>query len=150
MLNEPRLAQLLKKPQAPADIRNSGEVTNRIKQINTDRARVDQLVATIEKGPGFLNISRGRLWGGDAAAAFDGVVYNSQNQMNVKGTFLPGRGLNRLVSKIPLLGLALGRGKVYGLLGITFQLYGRFDNPGLRVNPLSLIAPGVFREIFKF
>ena len=78
------------------------------------------------------------------------MVYDRNNQMNVKGTFLPGRGLNRLASKIPILGLALGRGKVNGLLGITFQLYGRFDNPSLRVNPLSLIAPGVFRQIFKF
>ena len=70
--------------------------------------------------------------------------------MNISGTFLPGRGLNRLASKIPILGLAFGKGKVNGLLGITFQLYGRFDNPSLRVNPLSLIAPGVFRQIFRF
>lgn len=150
MLNEPRLAQLLKKPQAPQGVNNTREVTRTIRRINTDKARVDHLVATIEKGPGFLNISRGRLWGGDAGAAFDGVVYDRNNQMNVKGTFLPGRGLNQLASKIPILGLALGRGKVNGLLGITFQLYGRFDNPSLRVNPLSLIAPGVFRQIFKF
>lgn len=150
MLNEPRLAQLLKKPEAPPDIGDSGEVTQTIKRINPDKARVDHLVATIEKGPGFLNISRGRLWGGDAGAAFDGVVYDKNNQMNVTGTFLPSRGLNRLASKIPILGLALGRGKVHGLVGITFQLVGRFDNPGLRVNPLSLIAPGVFRQIFRF
>ena len=141
---------MLKKPQAATDINDTGEVRQTIRRINTDKARVDHLVATIEKGPGFLNISRGRLWGGDAGAAFDGVVYDRKNQMNVTGTFLPGRGLNQLASKIPILGLALGRGKVNGLLGITFQLYGRFDNPNLRVNPLSLIAPGVFRQIFKF
>ena len=150
LLNEPRLAELLKKPQPAPDLQNEGEITRNLPQFNTDRARVDELQATIEKGTGFLRISRGRLWGGDAGAAFDGTVYDQSNRMNVKGTFLPGRGLNRLASKIPLLGLAFGRGKVYGLVGITFQLVGRFDNPNLRVNPLSVIAPGVFREIFKF
>ena len=74
----------------------------------------------------------------------------SNNRMNVKGTYLPGRALNRMVSKIPFLGLAFGKGKVNGLLGITFKLSGRYGNPKLQVNPLSIIAPGVFREIFKF
>ncbi|MEP0944537.1 MAG: hypothetical protein ABJH63_12280 [Rhizobiaceae bacterium] len=150
MLNEPRLAQLLQKPSRAPQLNNNGDVGRRLRQINTDRARVDELQATIEKGTGFLNISRGRLWGGDAGAAFDGAVYDRNNRMNVTGTFLPGRGLNRLASKIPILGLAFGKGKVNGLVGITFQLVGRFDDPSLRVNPLSIIAPGVFRQIFRF
>ena len=150
LLNEPRLAQLLQRPRPSPDLNNGDAVIQSLRNIKTDQARVDQLQANIEKGPGFLNISKGRLWGGDAGAAFDGVVYDRNNRMNIKGTFLPGRGLNQLASKIPILGLSFGKGKVNGLLGITFQLYGRFDNPSLRVNPLSLIVPGMFRQIFRF
>ena len=150
LLGEPRLAQLLQKPRLPNSIDDRNQVVKRLKQIRTDRAKVDSLQARIEKGPGFLNISKGRLSGGDASAAFEGRVYDRNDRMNVKGTFLPGRGLNKLVSKIPLIGLAFGSGKVNGLLGITFRLSGAYGNPRLEVNPLSIIAPGVFRQIFKF
>jgi hypothetical protein len=150
LLNESRLAQLLRKPKAGEAIPNGDEVVRTLQTIKTDRAKVDQLQANIEKGPGSLRISKGRLTGGDASAAFDGVVYDRNNRMNIKGTFLPARTLNRMVSKIPIIGLAFGKGKVNGLLGITFRLSGRFDNPTLRVNPLSIIAPGVFRQLFKF
>ena len=150
LLGEPRLAQLLQKPQSNPAITNGEEVVRQLRRIKTDRAKVDQLAANIEKGVGFLNISNGRLSGGNASAAFEGSVYDRRNRMNISGTYLPGRSLNRLVSQIPLLGLALGKGKVNGLLGITFKLKGRYENPSLQVNPLSIIAPGVFRQIFKF
>ncbi|MGI9364153.1 MAG: hypothetical protein ACR2O8_03135 [Rhizobiaceae bacterium] len=150
VLNEPRLAQLLQKPTPPPDMENGEEVVRSLQEIRTDRAEVDQLQARVEKGSGFLNISEGRLTGGDASAAFDGTIYDRNNRMNITGTYLPGRGLNRMVSRIPLIGLAFGRGKVNGLLGITFRLSGRYENPTLQVNPLSIIAPGVFRQMFKF
>ena len=62
----------------------------------------------------------------------------------------PGYSLNRLVSKIPIVGLLAGGGKKAGLIGITFQLRGQYKNPQLLVNPISLLAPGVFRKIFEF
>ncbi|EHS53329.1 hypothetical protein PDO_4287, partial [Rhizobium sp. PDO1-076] len=37
-----------------------------------------------------------------------------------------------------------------GLLGITFKLTGAVERPNLVINPLSIIAPGVFRQIFEF
>jgi hypothetical protein len=51
---------------------------------------------------------------------------------------------------VPIIGSILGNGRDRGLLGITFKLEGPFDTPRLSVNPLSLIAPGVFRNIFEF
>ncbi|MEP1208288.1 MAG: DUF3971 domain-containing protein [Rhizobiaceae bacterium] len=150
LLNEPRLAQLLQKPSAAPNLADGDEIIRSIRTIKTDRAQVERLQAQIEKGPGIFKISKGRLSGGDASAAFDGTVYDQNNRMRISGTFLPARGLNQMVSKIPLIGLAFGQGKVNGLLGITFRLSGRFDNPALTVNPLSIIAPGVFRQLFKF
>ena len=150
LIDEPRLAQLLKKPSIGQKVRGANEIKKRLKAITTERAKVKNLQARIIKGPGYLTIRKGRLSGGDASAAFDGQVYDKNNRMNVKGTFLPAKGLNRFVSKIPVLGLALGSGKVNGLLGITFKLSGRYGSPKLEVNPLSIIAPGVFRQLFKF
>jgi 3,4-dihydroxy 2-butanone 4-phosphate synthase/GTP cyclohydrolase II len=51
---------------------------------------------------------------------------------------------------LPLIGVILGNGSDRGLIGITFKLTGKFDQPNLQINPLSIIAPGVFRQIFEF
>ncbi len=36
-----------------------------------------------------------------------------------------------------------------GLFGFNFRLVGSADNPKVRVNPLSILTPGMFREIFR-
>ena len=66
------------------------------------------------------------------------------------GTFMPAYGLNRLFGELPVIGLLLGNGRDRGLIGITFRLAGKTDSPLLQVNPLSVIAPGVFRSIFEY
>ncbi len=150
LVGEPRLAKLLSKPSTDNLASNGDAVVAKLKKIKTDQVKIDRLKAEIEKGEGFLNLKKGRLTGGDASATFAGQMFDKNNRMNIKGTYLPGRALNRLVSKIPIIGLAFGRGKVNGLLGITYRLSGIYGNPRIAVNPLSIIAPGVFRQIFKF
>ena len=56
----------------------------------------------------------------------------------------------KIVGELPLIGVLLGNGRDRGLLGITFKLNGPFNQPKLTINPLSIIAPGVFRSIFEF
>ncbi len=36
------------------------------------------------------------------------------------------------------------------MLGITFSVAGRAAQPDVSVNPLSAVAPGIFRRIFEF
>ena len=36
-----------------------------------------------------------------------------------------------------------------GLFGFTYRLTGKADNPQVSVNPLSILTPGMFREIFR-
>jgi len=33
---------------------------------------------------------------------------------------------------------------------VTFKLEGPTDSPQVTINPLSIIAPGIFRQIFEF
>jgi len=149
--DEPRLAKLLA-PASKARIRGSdtAERARRKGRVDPRRAKVKSASARVKMGKGYLEVSGGRLRGGDAGAAFKGVVYDQANRMKIKGTFLPAYGLNKFVSNIPILGLALGRGKKHGLVGITFKLSGPYKKPVLVVNPISLLTPGVFRKLFEF
>jgi hypothetical protein len=83
-------------------------------------------------------------------ATFQGTVRDASGRMDMTGTFMPAYGLNSLFGQLPIIGDLLGNGRDRGLLGITFKLVGPYDTPRLTVNPLSLIAPGVFRNIFEF
>ena len=45
---------------------------------------------------------------------------------------------------------ALGGGTSGGLIGVTFKIEGTTEEPRLFINPLSAVAPGIFRKIFEF
>ena len=68
----------------------------------------------------------------------------------ITGTYLPAYAFNNLFSRIPLLGLALGGGMREGLIGVTFKIDGPIAQPQVFFNPLSAVAPGIFRKIFEF
>ena len=53
-------------------------------------------------------------------------------------------------ARLPLIGIILGNGRDRGLIGVTFKLSGDANAPTLQINPLSVIAPGIFRSIFEF
>ena len=50
----------------------------------------------------------------------------------------------------PILGIFLGGGNNEGLIGVTYEVVGTPDKPSMRVNPISAMAPGLFRKIFEF
>ncbi|WP_037149356.1 AsmA-like C-terminal domain-containing protein [Rhizobium freirei] len=97
-----------------------------------------------------LSVENGVVRGVQVGATFQGTVKDANNKMDLTGTFMPAYGLNRLFAEVPLVGFLLGNGSDRGLIGITFRLTGSFDKPTMQINPLSIIAPGVFRQIFEF
>ncbi len=97
-----------------------------------------------------LSLDRGVLRGPTVGATFQGMVRDENGQIDMTGTFMPAYGLNRLFAELPFIGIILGNGRDRGLIGITFKLNGALHAPRLTINPLSIIAPGVFRGIFEF
>ena len=69
--------------------------------------------------------------------------------LNVGGTYVPLSGLMRAPAPIPLLGPLLTGPRGEGMFGITFAIQGSMAKPQVIVNPLSLLTPGIIREIFQ-
>lgn len=97
-----------------------------------------------------ISIENGVVRGDQVGAVFQGMVRDQRGSMDMTGTFMPAYGLNRLFAELPLIGIILGNGTDRGLIGITFKLTGKLESPDMIINPLSIIAPGVFRNIFEF
>lgn len=69
--------------------------------------------------------------------------------VSLGGTYVPLSGLNRVLAGIPIVGELLTGPRKDGVIGITFAVDGPMAKPNVIVNPLSMVAPGVLREIFQ-
>lgn len=146
VVNEPRLDKLVSSKAG------GGKSLNQAVRKNIDVSRVDfeRGFAQVEKGSGYLALKNGVIRGPLIGATFQGILYDKNGNMSVTGTFMPAYGLNRLFGELPILGAILGNGRDRGLIGITYKLAGNAKQPNIIVNPISVIAPGIFRSIFEF
>ena len=147
LINEPRMRSLVggKPNDGGPSLKDAVK-----KDIDVSKVRFSRGSAIIAKGNNSLTLADGILRGDLIGLAFKGTAYDQAGNMNMTGTFMPAYGLNRIFGEIPLLGQLLGNGEERGLIGITFRLSGKAKAPQLSVNPISLIAPGIFRQIFEF
>jgi hypothetical protein len=99
--------------------------------------------------PGRFNIREAVIYGPSIGATVDGVLDFANNNVHLRGTYVPAFGLNNLLGQLPILGLFLG-GPKEGLIAITFEVVGPVSGPTLRVNPMSAAAPGFLRKLFEF
>jgi hypothetical protein len=99
---------------------------------------------------GQLAIREGVLKGPMIGGTIEGSIDFPGNQVRMSGTFVPMYGLNNMFGQIPIVGLFLGGGSNEGLIGMTYEIVGTANQPVLRVNPISAMAPGVLRKIFEF
>lgn len=145
--NEQKLQDIVATPVGQ-DGRSLNKAVRR--NIDVSSEKFQRGFARVLYGGGALRVENGVVRGEQVGATFQGTLKDANGNMDMTGTFMPAYGLNRLFGELPFIGVILGNGRDRGLLGITFKLSGRSDTPKLTVNPLSLIAPGVFRQIFEF
>ncbi len=73
--------------------------------------------------------------------SMDGIYDLNTSALNMRGVISP-------IYLINAIGRVVAR-KGEGLIGFAFKLRGTADDPEVSVNPLSALAPGMFREIFR-
>lgn len=147
LVDEPRLSSIVGSSPAP----NTSSLSQAVgRDLGTERAFFDHASVGIDYGKGGLRVSNGIIRGPVFGSSFSGTVYDSANRIDMAGSFMPAYGVNRIFGAIPLVGQILGNGNEGGLIGITYRLDGAFAAPKLTVNPISAIAPGIFRSIFAY
>ncbi|QKD04188.1 DUF3971 domain-containing protein [Mesorhizobium loti] len=147
IVNEPKLASIV----STTPTGDSRSLNQAVKgNLDTSRVKFERGYAEIDKGSGYLKLANGVLRGPRIGTTFQGILYDQNNNMDMTGTFMPVYGLNRIFGELPIVGALLGNGRDRGLIGVTYRLRGNANKPVLDVNPLSVIAPGIFRSIFEY
>ncbi|CCE02988.1 DUF3971 domain-containing protein [Bradyrhizobium sp. STM 3809] len=108
------------------------------------------LRAEFTRQPGLMSFRDGIVQGPTIGLTIEGNIDYNNNQVRMNGTIVPAYGLNNIFGQIPFFGLILGNGNKEGLIGVTYEVVGTPSAPVMRVNPISAMAPGVFRNIFQF
>lgn len=147
---DPALKKLSAENQSGNPVGNSGELVQPTANGTGGDASFNKLELDFVRSGEQLRIIRGALEGAVFGGTVTGDVNLANSSLNLSGTFVPIYALNNIFSKIPVLGFALGGNSQEGLLGVTYRVTGALSDPVLTVNPLSFIAPGIFRKMFEF
>lgn len=109
----------------------------------------DRMRAPFSVGYGQFVLEDAYLRGPLQGATVRGKVDYSRQTLELGGTYIPLQGLNNAFGAIPVLGELLSGPRQEGIFGVTYAIQGSMDNPQVVVHPLSMIAPGIFREMFQ-
>jgi hypothetical protein len=123
-----------------------------LEQANSESAsdlRFSQLRIPFRQEGWVITIADAALRGQTLGATASGTVNIPGGKIAISGAFIPAFGLNNMPGAIPFLGGLFG-GRNEGLFGITYRLFGPLDAPQLTMNPISALAPGIFRKIFEY
>jgi hypothetical protein len=124
-------------PAAPRDGQRAG--------VEFSRLRVE-----FTRTHGRFTMREGIVRGPLIGATAEGHIDYLREEVRMRGTFVPFFGLNNMFGQIPVFGLFLGGGSNEGLVGLTYEVVGAPGAPVLRVNPISVVAPGLMRKFFEF
>jgi len=96
-----------------------------------------------------IGVNGARAAGPAICATSDGYIDRPHGTLALKGSLVPACGVNSMLSNIPILGDLLASKKGEGILSATYSMTGNMEQPNISTNPLSMLAPGIFRRIFE-
>lgn len=129
---------------------NSQAVLGTQRQAQRARIEFKQLRAPFSVGGGKFRLQDAYMNGPQLGATMRGTVDFRAQTVDLGGTYVPLYGLNSAFRNIPILGPVLTGRQGEGLVGITFAIRGNLEDPSVLVNPVSVMTPGIFRQIFEF
>ena len=117
--------------------------------LNDDGISFDAINATVMLEDGLLTLADTSATGSALGVTAAGTIDFNGQTAAIDGNLAPSYALNSFLGEVPLIGEILISRPGEGVFGITYSVEGPFDGLTVFANPLSALAPGVFRRIFE-
>ena len=106
----------------------------------------DSLEISMEKKNGLLKLNEILALGPSISVLMEG--YQDQTTTSLRGTLIPAKTLNKMISKIPVVGKIIIPKEVgEGLFGISFKIKGPPDKIRTTINPIRTLTPRFLQKI---
>lgn len=129
--NTPVLAELL----------NAVSVVGLLEQLNGQGLFFQDGQADFRLTPRGAEITRASAVGASMGISLSGVYDAGNGRLDLRGVISP-------IYLVNAVGAVLTR-RGEGLFGFNYTVRGTVENPQIGVNPLSILTPGMFRELFR-
>lgn len=126
---------------ALAELLSAVSVVGLLEQMNGEGLAFNNGEVRFVLTPDAVEISQGSAVGASLGISFAGLYLTAGGQLDLQGVISPiylVNGVGQIFSR---------RGE--GLFGFNYRLTGTVDAPNVSINPLSVLTPGMFREIFR-
>ncbi|MES2434681.1 MAG: DUF3971 domain-containing protein [Pseudomonadota bacterium] len=124
-----------------AELLNAISVVGILEQLNGEGLLFNNVEAAFLLTPNAIQVHHGSAIGASLGVSMAGVYKSASAELFMQGTISPIYMLNGIGSVLTRRG--------EGLFGFNYALSGTAADPQVSVNPLSILTPGMFREIFR-
>lgn len=126
---------------ALASLLDAISVVGLLTQLDGQGLLFNDVNAQFRLTPNQVIVTQASAIGPGLGISLDGIYSQAAQTMDFQGVVSPFYLINGIGSILTRPG--------EGLIGFNFNLRGPVDNPQVLVNPLSVLTPGMFREIFR-
>jgi hypothetical protein len=126
---------------ALAELLSAVSIVGLLEQMNGEGLAFNNGEVDFILTPKAVEITKGSAVGASLGISFAGLYLSGSGAIDLQGVISPiylVNGIGQIFSK-----------KGEGLFGFNYRLTGTTDDPDVSVNPLSVLTPGMFREIFR-
>ena len=131
----------VKQGSAITALLNSISLVGLVNELSGQGIQFNSAEADFRLGPEYLTLSNMSAVGASIGLSMDGLYNLKTDALDMRGVLTPVYALNAIGSVLTRRG--------EGLFAFAFRLRGTGENPEVSVNPLSALAPGFLREVFR-
>ncbi|MEM9755077.1 MAG: AsmA-like C-terminal region-containing protein, partial [Pseudomonadota bacterium] len=132
----------LRDAPAMAELLNAISVVGLLEQLTAEGINLGEIEAQFRIVPGAIVLDQGTAVGPSLGLSLDGVYDTATGSYDMQGVISPFYFVNGAFG-------AIFAQRREGLVGVTYRIIGSPEGAEVRVNPLSILTPGIFREIFR-
>lgn len=125
-----------------ADLLNLISVVGLLEQLSGDGINLGTVDGLFRITPTAITLTEGTALGPAMGISMDGVYDVASERYEMQGVFSPLYFVNGIAG-------ALFARRSEGLFGFNYRLIGDSADTRVTVNPLSILTPGIFRDIFR-
>ena len=124
-----------------AELLNAMSIVGILEQLNGSGLVFTQASVDFRLTPDAVEVTKGSAVGASLGVSMAGIYETGSKRLKLQGVVSPIYLVNGIGSFLTRRG--------EGLFGFNYKIRGTADVPEISVNPLSILTPGMFRELFR-